>query len=436
MEADPIPTGVRGRSWVVEMSLLSADARGRSHPVLHLMGRWGGPPSLQCSPRSADSYFMDFPTAASSVRPPVLTALRRAVRDMPLDPDGVVQVSLDTMGELGFERAALFALDSSGRRPEPLGVRGGLFDAEAAIAEVIGSGEPSLAVGVAAAPVWGDGWLVGVLAGSGLAAGSDGVDDLEILALLASATGAALQNAQRFELERRSLERMDRLDRLKNDFLTTVSHELRTPLTAIQGMGLTLERSWAELGDDERSHFLHSLNERAAALAELVEQLLDLSDLETARSRLHIEPIDLSELLGVAGDRFANTHEGHRLRTAVPPNLCAMGDMKLVARIVDQLLSNAGKHTPIGTVVTMSADLHDEVVVIEIADDGPGLESGDLELAGELFHRGGDPKARAPGLGLGLALVEEILMVHGSRLEVESTPGSGARLRFALAAAP
>jgi signal transduction histidine kinase len=80
----------------------------------------------------------------------------------------------------------------------------------------------------------------------------------------------------------------------------------------------------------------------------------------------------------------------------------------------------------------MSAIERDGSVVVEIADDGPGLASDDLELASEPFHRGGDPNSRPSGLGLGLALVEEILTVHGSRLEVESEPGSGARFRFAL----
>ena len=351
---------------------------------------------------------------------------------MPLDPEGVVEVTLDTMRELGFERAALFALDPDGKELKPDTVRGERFDGSAAIAEVVGSGEPASLGNVAAAPVWGDGWLIGILAGCGVASELDGVADLEVLALLASATGAALQNAQRFELERQAVERMDRLDRLKSEFLSTVSHELRTPLTAIQGMGLTLERSWAELDDDTRSGFLRSINMRAAALGALVEQLLDLSDLDTARYRLNTEPIDLTKLLDSAGDRFTNQYQRHPIHRAVAPALSAEGDAALVARVIDQLLSNAGKHTPPGTTVTLSASVLDDFVVVEIADDGPGLATDDLELAGEPFHRGGDPNTRPTGLGLGLALVEEILTVHGSRLEVESEPGSGARFRFAL----
>jgi signal transduction histidine kinase len=352
---------------------------------------------------------------------------------MPLDSQGVIEVVLDTMGELGFERAALFALDPSGQASEPFGVRGDGFDAMAAISEVVASGDPASVGGVAAAPVWGDGWLIGVLAGSGTI-GSDGVD-LDVVALLASVTGSGLQNAQRFELERRSIERMDRLDRLKSEFLTTVSHELRTPLTAIQGMGLTLERSWKDLDDDTRTEFLHSINDRAASLAALVEQLLDLSDLETARARLNTEPIDITELLSVAADRFPNLHPRHPLERSVAPGLCAMGDAALITRVVDQLLSNAGKHTPAGTAVTLSARGEDGVVTIDVADAGPGLASDDVELAAEAFHRGGDLNTRAPGLGLGLALAEEVLMLHGSRLEVESEPGAGARFRFALPSA-
>jgi signal transduction histidine kinase len=352
---------------------------------------------------------------------------------MPLDPQGVIEVVLDTMGELGFERAALFALDQGGQASEPFGVRGERFDAMAAISEVVASGDPAWVGDVAAAPVWGDGWLVGVLAGCGTIGMVD--VDLDVLALLASATGSGLQNAQRFELERRSIERMDRLDRLKSDFLATVSHELRTPLTAIQGMGLTLERSWMDLDDDTRTEFLHTINDRAAALAALVEQLLDLSDLETARARLNHEPIDITEMLSVAGDRFAIEHQRHPLERSVDSDLCAMGDAVLITRVVDQLLSNAGKHTPAGTNVMLSAGCDGEVVTIDIADTGPGLASDDVELAAEAFHRGGELNTRAPGLGLGLAFAEEILVLHGSRLEVESEPGAGARFRFALPSA-
>ena len=286
-----------------------------------------------------------------------------------------------------------------------------------------------------AAPVWGDGWLIGVLAGCRIDVSHD-ESDLDVLALLASATGSGLQNAQRFELERRSIERMDRLDRLKSDFLATVSHELRTPLTAIQGMGLTLERSWDALEDDTRSSFLRSMNERAAALTALVEQLLDLSDMETARARLNAEPVDISALTDAAADRFAKEHQRHPLERSIPPGLCAMGDAALITRVIDQLLANAGKHTPVGTPVAVSASRQDDdVVVVEVADAGPGLGSDDVELAAEAFHRGGDLNTRAPGLGLGLALAEEVLMLHGSRLEVESEPGAGARFRFALPSA-
>ena len=101
---------------------------------------------------------------------------------------------------------------------------------------------------------------------------------------------AALQNGQRFELERPAVERMDRLDRLKSDFFSTVSHELRTPLTAIQGMGLTLERSWADLDNDTRSEFIRAINEGSAALGKLVQQLLDLSDLDTGPALVHRRP--------------------------------------------------------------------------------------------------------------------------------------------------
>jgi signal transduction histidine kinase len=351
---------------------------------------------------------------------------------MPLDPAGVVEVALDAMSFLGYPDSGLFALEEDGAHPRTVSARGEPFDPVGAIGAVVGSGTSVVAGQMSAAPVWVDGWLSAVLVGVRDPDGRPVDEDVEALGLLAVATGAALQNAQRFELERRTVERLEQLDRMKNDFLASVSHELRTPLTAIQGMGLTLERSWRELDDDTRSGFLRSLNERAVALGEIVDGLLDLSDLDAARARLQVESVELSELLGVAVTRFANAQQGRTVRSEIAPGLRVRGDARLLDRVIDQLLSNAAKHTLEGTTVTVSAARADDTTIVSVADDGPGLAPDDLARVGERFHKGGDLNERARGLGLGLALAAEILTLHDSWLEVESEPGSGARFWFAL----
>lgn len=362
----------------------------------------------------------------------VLNALLRAVRDMPLDPVGVVEVALDAMGALGFPAAAVFALDQEGGNPKQIAERGDAFHPDEAVAAVIGSGTPIVMGRVIASPAWVDGWLSAVLVGRRAAYRPAGPDDVSAIGLLAAATGVGLQNAQRFELERQTIERLEQLDRLKNDFLSTVSHELRTPLTAIQGMGQTLERSWHELDEATRCEFLRSINLRVAALGEMVAELLEVSELDAGNGRLQSETVELSNLLERTLTWVPVVLGARELRMDVASDLHVKGDAKLLGRVIDQLLSNVAKHTPEGTTVTVSAFGDGATVTVSIADDGPGLAPEDLVRVGDRFHRGGTLNERVSGLGLGLALAHEILTLHGSRLEVQSEPGYGARFWFVL----
>ena len=117
-------------------------------------------------------------------------------------------------------------------------------------------------------------------------------------------------------------------------------------------------------------------------------------------------------------------------------DLMAVGDPVQIERVLQNLLWNAAKHTPTGTHVTLSARAEGDRIVLSVADDGPGISEEELRHLGERFYRGGDLNARSTkGLGLGLALVKEILELHGSALEIESQVGNGSRFAFRLLAA-
>lgn len=362
----------------------------------------------------------------------MLHALLRAVRDMPLDPAGVVEVALDALCDLGYPACAVFALEQDGGHPQQIAERGDGFHPDEAVDAVIGSGTPIVMGRVIASPAWVDGWLSAVLVGRREADRPPRSEDVDAIGLLAAAAGVGLQNAQRFELERQTVERLEQLDRLKNDFLATVSHELRTPLTAIQGMGRTLERSWDELDDATRSEFLRSINHRADALGEMVAELLEVSELDAAKEGLRSEIVDLSDLLERTVAWVPAALGARELHADIASGIRVSGDAKLLGRVIDQLLSNVAKHTPEGTTVTVSAFQEGDAVTVSVADDGPGLTHEDVLRVGERFHRGGSLNERATGLGLGLALAEEILTLHGSRLEIQSEPGHGARFWFVL----
>jgi RNA polymerase sigma factor (sigma-70 family) len=265
--------------------------------------------------------------------------------------------------------------------------------------------------------------------------GSDraSAQDVEVFQMLATQAAVALENARRFERQRRSMDRIAELDRMKNDFLSNISHELRTPLTVITGVGRTLEESADILSDEDHRDLLARLNANAATLDSMVAELLDFGRLEAGQ--LDIEPtdVDLRELLTGVTDRLASLFRHHVVHVDVEQGLTAQADPLLLERVVENLLTNAAKYTPAGSNVRVSAIGEGRDTVVSVEDDGPGIPPDELSHIGERFFRGGDPNTRSTrGTGLGLSLVSEILDLHGTYLEVESKPGMGSRFSFQL----
>ena len=286
---------------------------------------------------------------------------------------------------------------------------------------------------VVVCPVWSGGRLAAALAAGTRAERGLEPEEVEAMELLAAKAGRALENAQRFEDERRTVERLADLDRMKRDFLSMVSHEIRTPLTAIEGLGLTLERSWDALEEGARRELVARMNANSATLHGIITSLLDFSRLEAGRLEARIERVDLDDLLRAVAERLETLLADHVFSLHVDSEIQVMGDAFLLDRVVENLLSNAAKHTPRGTRVEVNAQSDAKVVEISVTDYGPGMSEDDLQHVGQKFYRGGDPNARpTKGIGLGLALVREILELHGSALDMESKIGEGSRFAFRL----
>jgi RNA polymerase sigma factor (sigma-70 family) len=258
-------------------------------------------------------------------------------------------------------------------------------------------------------------------------------EDVEVLRMLATQASLALENAREFEKQRRDMDRMAELDRLKGDFLSNVSHELRTPLTVITGMGLTLQHQWKEMDDELRLEFLARLNANAASLNDIITKLLDFSRVEAGRLEAQTQAVDLRALLDDVADRLHILFVAHALELVVEEGLTVQADPVLLERVVENLLANAAKHTPPGSRIELIARRQAGQAVVEVSDDGPGIPPDELKHVGERFFRGGDPNTRGTrGTGLGLALVREILSLHGGTLEIESALGVGSRFTFRL----
>ena len=257
--------------------------------------------------------------------------------------------------------------------------------------------------------------------------------DVEVFQMLTTQAAVALENARRFERQRRSMDRMAELDRMKSDFLSNISHELRTPLTVISGVGRTLEQSSNILSEEERRDLLARSNANAATLDSMLTGLLDFGRLEAGH--LDVKPVDvaLRELFDGVADRLASLFRDQTVHLDVEEGLTVTADPLLIERVVENLLTNAAKYTPPGSSVRVSAISKGREAIVGVEDDGPGIPPDELCHIGERFFRGGHSNTRSTrGTGLGLALVSEILDLHGTYLEVESKLGSGSRFSFRL----
>ncbi|MBS3940347.1 MAG: hypothetical protein KG028_05240, partial [Actinobacteria bacterium] len=168
-------------------------------------------------------------------------------------------------------------------------------------------------------------------------------------------------------------------------------------------------------------------------LVSMVATLLETSSLQEGRIEVHAEPVELAPYLQQLLHRLVTVRATHPMQLDVAAGLRVVADPRLLEHVFENLLGNAAQHTPPGTSVRVSAAPSDGIIRIEVADEGPGIAPEDLPLVFERFYRGGDPTRRpSGGLGLGLALADQIVTAHGGRLEVASEPGRGTTFGFGL----
>jgi two-component system OmpR family sensor kinase len=226
--------------------------------------------------------------------------------------------------------------------------------------------------------------------------------------------GAAL-NALLAHVET-SLEARHRSEQQVRQFVADASHELRTPLATIAGYA-ELARRRPDPANTATA--LGKVEEEAARMKALVEDLLLLARLDAGRP-LASEPVDLTRLLVEAVSDARVLGPEHQWRLDLPDRpVEVVGDEQRLHQVITNLLTNARKHTPPGTTVTVSGDAYG----FAVHDDGPGFEPGFADRAFERFARGDASRNRTGGAGLGLSLVEAIMSALGGSVDLHSEPG-------------
>ncbi len=222
--------------------------------------------------------------------------------------------------------------------------------------------------------------------------------------------------------ERHASEELSQLSHLKDTFLSAVSHELRTPLTAIHGFAATLESHLSVLEPEQVANLLERLRINAVRLDGLLDTLLDLD-----RLRRGVQVVQRTEtpLVEAVEGGLASLDLGtHSLRLDVEDVTCQL-DRPKVERIIENLALNATRHTPPGTVVRVTAQRPDDLV-LRVEDDGPGISDDLRDRVFDMFSKGESPEARAAGTGVGLALVHEFVELMDGTIELTTSPLGGA----------
>jgi signal transduction histidine kinase/ActR/RegA family two-component response regulator len=237
-------------------------------------------------------------------------------------------------------------------------------------------------------------------------------------------------------LHARNRER-DEASRLKDEFLMTVSHELRTPLTAIYGWARML--STGQIRDGQRPRAIDAIERNAAALQQLVNDLLDVSRVVSGKLRLDIEAVPLPDVVGAAIDAIrpaAHAKNISVVTTVGDGELVVSGDSGRLQQVVWNLLSNAVRFTPPGGRIDVLVDRAGSDVAVTVRDTGPGVDAVFLPHVFERFRQGVAGTTRVHGgLGLGLAIVRHLVELHGGMAEVlNNTPPPGATFRITLPA--
>lgn len=234
----------------------------------------------------------------------------------------------------------------------------------------------------------------------------------------------------------RQMEELRQHDRLRRELIANVSHDLRTPLAGLQGYLETLLLKGETLSPEEARGYLETALAQSEHLGALVAQLFELASLEAGAVELHRETFSLSELAQdiVQKFRLPADRAGVRLEAELPTDLALVrGDVRLIERVLDNLIDNGLRYTPQGGRVTVGLRADDRGVEVRIEDTGPGIPADELSRIFDRFYRGAaDRLKHNAGVGLGLAIAHRAVELHGSALEVDSTVGRGTRFHFRL----
>ncbi|MBW3658942.1 MAG: GAF domain-containing protein [Actinobacteria bacterium] len=248
--------------------------------------------------------------------------------------------------------------------------------------------------------------------------------------------GQGLVGARILTLEDVTAEK--EMEQLKADFVAVIGHELRTPLTMIKGYAGTLAKRGEQMPPEARSKALVAVHDQAQRLERLVEDLLLVSRVERSRPPLHLDRVDLVDVVQRAVDHAARQHDGRDIRLVAPPRELRFPlDAIKVEQVMHHLIDNAVKFSEAPESIVVEIEGGEDEVEVRVIDRGSGIFSGDVPHLFERFHQVDGSATRAHGgTGIGLYICRTLVEAHGGRIKVRSALGRGSTFSFTLPTTP
>ncbi len=229
------------------------------------------------------------------------------------------------------------------------------------------------------------------------------------------------------------------VDRMKSEFVSTVSHELRTPMTSIKGYAELMVLGAAGSMNDAQKQYIEVILANADRMSELINDLLDISRIESGKTTLELQPVNLSQIISqVINEHLQGLIQHEDKPIVVTTEISATlpmvnADPDRVTQILTNLLDNAFHYTPADGKITVATRTDSSYVAISVSDTGIGISKENLEKIFDRFFRVEDSEIQeVPGTGLGLAIVRSLVEMHGGQIDVDSVLGEGSTFTFTL----